>query len=174
VSDLKAAALIRDIPDFPKPGILFRDITPLLGDPEALAEVVDALAEQAKVFRPDLIIGIESRGFLFGTPLALKLGVGFAPIRKLGKLPHERITEEYALEYGANTVEMHRDAVRPGQRVVIVDDLLATGGTAAAAARLIERLGGVVAGCCFVIELALLKGRDALPGHNVSALIAYP
>ena len=173
MSSLKAVSLIRDIPDFPQPGILFRDITPVLADHAAFSEVVGALVEAAKRFRPDLIVGIESRGFLFGTPMALALGVGFAPVRKLGKLPYDRITEEYALEYCTNRVEMHRDAVRPGQRVVIVDDLLATGGTAAAAARLVERLGGIVAGCCFVIELTFLKGRDALPGHNVSALIAY-
>lgn len=174
MSDLKAAALIRDIPDFPQPGIVFRDITPLLGDHAALAEVVDALAEQARRLAPDLIVGIESRGFLFGTPLALQLGVGFAPIRKLGKLPHVRVTEEYALEYGTNTVEIHHDAVHPGQRVVIVDDVLATGGTAAAAIRLVERLGGIVAGCCFVIELGFLRGRDALPGQDVSSLLVYP
>jgi adenine phosphoribosyltransferase len=172
VSALKAATLIRDIPDFPKPGILFKDITPILGDADAFAEAVDALTDRARRFAPDLVVGIESRGFLFGTPMALALGVGFAPVRKLGKLPYETIAEEYALEYGTNTVEMHRDAVRPGQRVVIVDDLLATGGTAAAAAALVERLGGTVAGYTFLVELGFLRGRDRLPGREIAALMA--
>ena len=173
MTDLKAVALIRDIPDFPKPGILFRDITPILADHEAFAEITDALCAEAKKFQPDLIVGIESRGFLFGTPMALQLGVGFSPVRKLGKLPYETVTEEYALEYGTNTVEMHTDAVKPGQRVVIVDDLLATGGTARASAALVERQGGIVAGYCFAIELTFLNGRDALPGRNIAALISY-
>ena len=173
MSALKAAALIRDIPDFPKPGILFKDITPILGDADAFAEAVDALTDRARRFAPDLVVGIESRGFLFGTPMALALGVGFAPVRKLGKLPYETIAEEYALEYGTNTVEMHRDAVRPGQRVVIVDDLLATGGTAAAAAALVERLGGTVAGYTFLVELGFLRGRDRLPGREIATLMPY-
>ncbi len=173
VPPLKAAPLIRDIPDFPQPGIVFKDITPVLSDHAAFSEVVDKMSEAARAFRPDLIVGIESRGFLFGTPLALALGVGFAPVRKLGKLPYETINEEYALEYGTNTVEAHTDAVKPGQRVVIVDDLLATGGTARAAAALVERLGGIVAGYCFVVELGFLNGRAQIPGHPIAALIAY-
>jgi len=172
-SPLKAAALIRDVPDFPQPGILFKDITPILSDHAAFSEVVDKMTEQARAFRPDVIVGIESRGFLFGTPLALNLGVGFAPVRKLGKLPYQTINEEYALEYGTNTVEAHTDAVKPGQRVVIVDDLLATGGTARAAAALIERLGGVVAGYCFLVELTFLNGRAQLPGRDIAVLIAF-
>jgi adenine phosphoribosyltransferase len=172
-SPLKAIALIRDIPDFPQPGIVFKDITPVLSDHAAFSEVVDRMTEHARAFQPDLIVGIESRGFLFGTPLALALGVGFAPIRKLGKLPYETINEEYALEYGTNTVEAHTDAVKPGQRVVIVDDLLATGGTAGAAAALVERLGGIVVGYCFVVELTFLNGRARLPGRPIAALIAY-
>lgn len=173
MNPLKAAALIRDIPDFPQPGILFRDITPVLADPEAFGEVVARMAANVQALRPDRIVGIESRGFLLGTPIALQLGVGFAPVRKVGKLPHTCITEQYELEYGTSAVEMHSDAVEPGQRVVIVDDLLATGGTARAAANLVERLGGVVAGCVFLIELSLLPGRAALSGRDVVALIAY-
>ncbi len=174
MSNLKAASLIRDIPDFPQPGILFRDITPVLADYEALSEVINALRGQARRFAPDLVVGIESRGFVFGVPIALGLGLGFAPVRKLGKLPYGRVKAEYALEYGTNAVEMHTDAVKPGQRVVIVDDLLATGGTAAAAASLVGQLGGVVAGYCFLIELASLNGRAKLPGHDISVLISYP
>jgi adenine phosphoribosyltransferase len=136
---LRALALIRDIPDFPKPGILFKDITPVLTDPEALAELIDVQAAQAASFGAELIVGIESRGFLFGVPIAYKLGLGFTPVRKVGKLPHTTISQEYALEYGTNIVEMHVDSVQPGQRVVIVDDLLATGGTAEAAAALVEQ-----------------------------------
>jgi len=170
---LKALALIRDVPDFPKPGILFKDITPVLADHAAFSEIIDAFIEHIQPMKPDLIVGVESRGFLFGTPLALRLGVGFAPVRKLGKLPYDRITEEYALEYGTNTVEMHKDAVLPGQRVVIVDDLLATGGTARAAATLVGRLGGTVTGLTFLIELTFLSGRDVLAGYDVATLIAY-
>ncbi len=170
---LQAASLIRDIPDFPQPGIIFKDITPLLSHPDALREVVDALADEVANLAPDLVIGIESRGFLFGVPVAYKLGLGFSPVRKLGKLPYETIREDYALEYGVNTVEAHLDAVLPGQRVVIVDDLLATGGTALATARLVERLGGVVAGYCFVIELAFLNGRARLDDKPVVALMTY-
>jgi adenine phosphoribosyltransferase len=173
VRNLKAVSLIRDIPDFPQPGILFRDITPVLADYEAFSEVVDAMTAAAKALNPDLVVGIESRGFVFGAPIALRLGLGLAPVRKVGKLPHTRVKAEYALEYGTNTVEMHTDAVKPGQRVVIVDDLLATGGTAAAAASLVEQLGGVVAGYCFLIELTLLNGRDKLPGRHVNVLISY-
>jgi adenine phosphoribosyltransferase len=166
-------ALIRDVPDFPMPGILFRDVTPLLRDPGGLRQVVDALAARYRGQEIDVVAGIESRGFLFGAPLALALGVGFVPIRKLGKLPADRIIREYALEYGTNALEMHRDAVRPGERVLLIDDLLATGGTARAASELIEELGGRVAEVAFLIELAFLNGRAALDGRPVHALIAY-
>ncbi len=170
---LKAVSLIRDVPDFPNPGILFKDITPVLADAEALREVVDALSAAAAALQPDLIVGIESRGFLFGAPMAVQMGLGFSPVRKKGKLPYETITQEYALEYGTNVVEAHVDAVQPGQRVVIVDDLLATGGTAVAAANLVEKLGGVVAGYCFLVELEFLKGRERLAGRDITALIRY-
>ena len=168
-----AASLIRDIPDFPKSGILFNDITPVLGDAAAFQEVIDRFVAQAQGLSPDLIVGVESRGFLFGTPIALALGIGFVPIRKVGKLPAETIQEEYALEYGTAAVEVHRDAIRPGQRVLIVDDLLATGGTAAAAAKLVEKLGGKVAGFDFLIELEFLAGRQALSGYDVHSLLTY-
>ncbi len=173
MSDLRAAHLIRDVPDFPKPGILFKDITPILADPVAMHEVMDRFAEYARKRRPDVIVGIESRGFVLGMPLALALNVGFIPVRKLGKLPYKKISEEYALEYGTNTVEVHDDAVKPGQKVLVVDDLLATGGTAAAAARLVERLGGTVCGFSFLIELAFLNGRDALKGYDIQTLISF-
>ena len=170
---LLAESLIRDIPDFPTPGILFKDITPALADAAALRQVIDRMAELTRACRPDLIVGIESRGFIFGVPIALQLGLGFAPIRKLGKLPHKTVREEYALEYGSNSVELHTDAVTPGQRVVIVDDLLATGGTAQAAARLVQKLGGEVCGFTFLVELGFLPGRSLLTGYRVDALINY-
>ena len=170
---LRALALIRDIPDFPKPGILFKDITPVLADGEALAELIEVQASQAQAFGAERIVGIESRGFLFGVPIAYKLGLGFTPVRKVGKLPHTTIQQEYALEYGTNTVEMHIDSVQPGQRVVIVDDLLATGGTAEAAGALVEQLGGIVVGYCFLIELGFLNGRDRLKGRNIASLVTY-
>lgn len=173
MSELLAEKLIRDVPDFPRPGILFKDITPVLADPQAVREVIDRMVAYAHECRPDVVIGIESRGFVLGMPVAMALEVGFVPVRKLGKLPHRTIHEEYALEYGTNTVEMHADAIRPGQRVLIVDDLLATGGTAAAAARLVERLGGTVGGLCFLIELAFLHGRKALTGYDVYSLILF-
>ena len=151
--EISAAKYIRDVPDFPKPGILFKDITPVLENPEALQQAVDLLAEDARAKGAEVIVGIESRGFIFGIPVALDLKVPFAMARKLGKLPYNKISEEYALEYGTNTVEMHEDAIRAGQKAYIVDDLLATGGTAAAAARLVERLGGEVCGFGCLIEL---------------------
>lgn len=166
-------SLIRDVPDFPLPGILFRDVTPLLRDPRGLAQVVDALADRYRGQGIDVVAGIESRGFMFGAPLAVALGTGFVPIRKLGKLPAEKITREYALEYGTNSLEIHRDAVRPGERVLLVDDLLATGGTARAAASLVEELGGEVVETAFVIELAFLNGRAVLDGRPVHALLEY-
>jgi len=173
MADILAAQYIRDVPDFPKEGILFKDIAPVLQHPAALQEVVDLLAEDARAKGAEGIVGIESRGFVFGVPIALQLGLPFSMARKLGKLPYDRISEEYALEYGTNTVEMHTDAVSPGQRAYVVDDLLATGGTAAAAARLIERLNGNVCGFGFMVELAFLNGRRLLAGYEVKALIEF-
>lgn len=165
--------LIRAVPDFPLEGILFRDVTPLLGDAAALREVTAHLADRYRDAGIDAVAGIESRGFIFGAPVAIELGVGFVPIRKLGKLPAEKIHREYALEYGTNTLEMHVDAVRPGQRVLLIDDLLATGGTARASAALIEAVGGEVAGVAFVIELTFLPGREALADYDVYSILAY-
>ena len=173
MADLLAKALVRDVPDFPKPGILFKDITPVLESPAALREVVAKMAEDARKAGADVIVGIESRGFLFGVPVALELDLPFALARKLGKLPAEKIREEYDLEYGTNTIEMHADAIRPGQRAYLVDDLLATGGTAAAAARLVKRLGGEVVGYGFLIELGFLDGRKSLSDAPVAALLEY-
>jgi adenine phosphoribosyltransferase len=170
---LRAESLIRDVPDFPKPGILFKDITPVVQDYEALKEVTERLAEWARAKKIDAIVGIEARGFIFGVPVAMALGVGFVPLRKLGKLPANTIAEEYALEYGTNTVEIHSDSLHPGQRVVIIDDLLATGGTAAAAARLVERLGAEVVGFGFLVELAFLDGRKTLNPYEIQALLRY-
>ncbi len=164
---------IRDVPDFPQPGILFRDITPLLGDPDAFAASVSMLAGEVVSYEIDRIAGVESRGFIFGTPLALNLGVGFVPIRKPGKLPAASIREEYTLEYGTNAIEMHEDAVRPGENILLVDDLLATGGTAAASCRLIERAGANVVACAFVVELEFLDGRKQLDGYDVVSLVSY-
>ena len=166
-------ALIRDVPDFPAPGILFRDVTPLLRDPRGLAQVVDALAERYRGAEVAAVAGIESRGFLFGAPLAVALGVGFVPIRKAGKLPARTLRRDYALEYGTATLEVHADALSPGERIVLVDDLLATGGTARAAAGLVRELGAEVAEIAFVVELAFLDGRAALEGHDVHSLITY-
>jgi len=165
-------SLVRDIPDFPQPGILFRDVTPLLRDSAALRQVTMAFAERFRG-RVDAVAGIESRGFIFGAPLAMELGVGFVPIRKIGKLPAAKRTREYALEYGTATLEIHDDAVAPGERVLLLDDLLATGGTAHAAASLVEAVGGTVEAVAFVIELLFLDGRRALEGHEVHALLAY-
>ena len=170
---LLAEGLIRDVPDFPKPGILFKDITPVVQNHAALKQVVTQLVDWARDKKVDAVLGIEARGFIFAAPVALELGVGFVPLRKLGKLPYDRVTEEYELEYGTNTVELHSDSIKPGQRIVIIDDVLATGGTASAAARLVERLGGVVAGFGFVLELSFLDGRKTLGQHAVRALIHY-
>ncbi len=164
---------IASIPDYPTKGILFRDVTPLVDDGEAFKEAVRQLAEYAKSVGADLIAGPESRGFIFGCPTAYELGIGFVPVRKPGKLPRETISASYSLEYGTNELFMHKDAVKPGQRVVIVDDLLATGGTAKATAEMVKKLGGVVAGCAFVIELDGLPGRVTLEqeGYDVKALM---
>ncbi len=164
---------IRDVPDFPKPGILFRDITPMLRDPAAFREAEDRLVAAFTGAGVQVVAGIESRGFIFGIAVARRLGVGFVPVRKEGKLPFDRLSETYALEYGEGVLELHRDAVRAGERVLVVDDLLATGGTAAAAARLIERLGAEVAGLAFVVELSFLGGRKLLEGRRIAALIDY-
>jgi adenine phosphoribosyltransferase len=170
--DLKA--LIRDIPDFPKPGILFRDITTLLRDPDGLRYTIDSLAEQCTDLAIDYIVGTESRGFIFGTPLAYKLGVGFVPVRKAGKLPAAVHSVEYELEYGTDKLEMHQDALLPvGSNVLIVDDLIATGGTAVATAKLVEQAGAKVAGFAFIIELTFLPGRKNLPDVPVITLVKY-
>lgn len=164
---------IRDVPDFPKPGIVFKDITPLLGDATALACAVDLMHERIRDLKIDRVVGIESRGFLFGVPLALQLGLGFTPIRKPNKLPHKTLAVEYELEYGSDRLEIHADGVRPGARVLLVDDLLATGGTMAAACKLVENLDATVASCSFLIELEFLKGRAKLPGQRLDVLVAY-
>lgn len=167
------ADLIRDIPDFPKQGIVFKDITTLLADAGAFRQAIDELEERCRPYGATKVVGIESRGFIFAAPLADRLGAGFVPARKLGRLPANTVRAEYALEYGTNTVEMHQDAIRSGERVLIVDDLLATGGTCRASIELVEQLGGVVAGCAFLAELTFLDGRAALPGYEVQALISY-
>lgn len=164
---------IRDIPDYPQPGILFRDITPLLQDTQALRFAIDKLTERYRGAGIDAVVGIESRGFIFGTPLAYLLGVGFVPVRKKGKLPADTISIQYDLEYGTNVLEIHTDGLRPGQRVLIVDDLLATGGTTEGTVRLVESLGARVVSLAFLIELEALKGRSRLPGQDVFALLSY-
>jgi len=172
-SAARLAGFIRDVPDFPKKGILFKDITPLLADPVALSEAIEALAARPVSAAPSLVVGIESRGFIFGSAVAARLGAGFVPVRKPGKLPAKTASETYALEYGTDTLEIHADAVSPGDRILIVDDLLATGGTASAAARLVRRLGGEIVGVCFLIELEFLGGRARLEGFPVSSIIRY-
>lgn len=163
---------IRDVPDFPKPGILFKDVTPLLRAPAAMRYALDLLTAQAATLQPDFVVGIESRGFIFGASVADRLGVGFLPARKPGKLPYRCVREEYTLEYGANVLEMHDDRL-DGKRVLIIDDLLATGGTARCAAQLCQRLGAKVAGYAFVIELLALRGREFLGDHLVTSLLQY-
>lgn len=166
-------ALIRPISDFPQPGILFRDITPLLFDAAARATAIEAMAEEARGLHADVVAGIESRGFIFGLPVAERLGLPFVPMRKPGKLPDAVASTDYKLEYGTATLEMHRSPSVTGRRVAVVDDLLATGGTAAAAARLVEEVGGTVAGFVFLIELSALAGRAQLDGHAVRAVLRY-
>lgn len=165
--------LIREVPDFPKPGVLFYDITTLLKDPQGFRTLIDALYDHYHRRPVDAVAGIEARGFIFGPALAYRLGAGFVPIRKPNKLPAEKARETYQLEYGEDALEIHKDAVRKGQRVLICDDLLATGGTAAAAARLVQKLGGDVIGCGFAIELTFLKGREKLKGLDVFSLLQY-
>ena len=162
---------IRDVPDFPKPGVLFKDITPVLQDPQTLEIACRLLAEPFQGRDVSLVVGVESRGFIFGPPVALALGVGFSIARKSGKLPWETVKESYALEYGVETIEMHRDAVAPEQRVLLIDDLIATGGTAAATAALVRRMGGSVVGCSVLIELSFLEGRKRLAGHDIHAVL---
>ena len=167
------AARIRTIPDFPKPGIVFRDVTTLLRDPEGYAAAIDSMSAPIRAWKPDVIVGIESRGFIFGAPIARDLGIGFVPVRKLGKLPADTISVEYDLEYGKNVLEIHRDALKAGERVVIVDDVLATGGTVAGTVRLVEQLGARVVGISFLAELPALGGRARLPDGIVSAIIPF-
>jgi adenine phosphoribosyltransferase len=166
-------ARIREIPDFPKPGILFYDITTLLKDGAAFRESIDLMLEPYRGEKIDIVVGMESRGFIFSAPMAYKLNAGPVPVRKLGKLPAETITVEYALEYGSNTLEIHRDAIQAGQKVLIVDDLLATGGTVQGTIELIERLKGDVVGLAFLVELDFLKGRDRLNGRRVTSVVKY-
>ena len=165
--------LIREVPDFPKEGINFYDITTLLKDPEGLEGTIDALTEQCRGMDVDTVIGVESRGFIFATPVAYQLGCGFIPVRKPKKLPAEKVSISYDLEYGQDTLEMHKDAVGEGHRVLIVDDLLATGGTARAVVDLVEGLGGKVEGLLFVVELNFLKGREKFDGYNIKSLMRY-
>ena len=169
--DLRAK--IREIPDFPKPGILFYDITTLLKDAAAYRESIDLMLEPYRGEQIDLVVGMESRGFIFSAPMAYQLDAGLIPVRKLGKLPAETITVEYALEYGSNTLEIHRDAISAGDKVLIVDDLLATGGTVKGTIELVERLKGEVVGMAFLVELEFLKGRDRLEGRRVTSVIQY-
>ncbi|MCD7892185.1 MAG: adenine phosphoribosyltransferase [Erysipelotrichaceae bacterium] len=164
---------IADIPDFPSEGVLFRDVTPLLADKDAYKESIRLLADFAKDKNVDVVAGPEARGFLFGCPVAVELGCGFVPIRKPGKLPREVVSKEYSLEYGTNEIQMHSDSIKPGQNVLIVDDLLATGGTVEAAVSLIEQMGGNVVGIAFLIELEALKGIDLLKGYDVYSVLKY-
>jgi len=169
--DLRAK--IREIPDFPKPGILFYDITTLLKDAAAYRESIDLMVEPYAGERIDAVVGMESRGFIFSGPIAYKLDAGFIPVRKLGKLPAETMSVEYALEYGSNTLQIHKDAIKPGQRILIVDDLLATGGTVRGTIELVERLKGQIVGLAFLVELKALRGRDRLSGYKTTSVIQY-
>lgn len=169
----KIKAAIRDVPDFPKPGIIFKDITPLLGDARLFSSTLDILAERARSYDADVIVGIESRGFIFGAALADRLNIGFVPVRKPGKLPYKTFSEEYALEYGTDSLEMHVDALKEHNKAIIVDDLLATGGTALATARLVEKCGGTVQALFFVIELEFLHGIKKLSNYTTLSLIKY-
>lgn len=172
-SEQRLKRLIRDIPDFPKPGIMFRDITPLLADASGLALSVELLANPFRGKRIDLVVGAESRGFIFGTAVACCLSAGFVIVRKPGKLPHQRISQSYELEYGTDSLEMHADAIVKGQRVLVVDDLLATGGTMRACCQMVQKLGGELAGIAVLIELASLKGRDRLAPTSVHSVLRY-
>ncbi len=169
----KIEEYVRSIPDFPEPGIIFRDVTSILQDAEGLKLAIDLMQEKLAGLDFDVVAGAESRGFIFGVPIAYNLHKPFVPIRKKGKLPCETVSREYALEYGTATIEMHKDAIRPGQKVVVIDDLIATGGTIEAAAKLIEELGGEVVKIVFLMELAGLKGREKLAGYDVESVICY-
>ena len=171
--DRRTRAAIRDVPDFPQPGIMFKDITPVLADSELFHALIAHFAAVHREQDIELVVGIESRGFIVGAPLALALGAGFVPIRKPGKLPYRSVRIDYALEYGKDALEAHEDAIAPGQRVLVVDDVLATGGTATAAIRLVQQLGGEVAAASFLIELGFLEGRAKLPNVPVHALVQY-
>jgi adenine phosphoribosyltransferase len=166
-------AHVRDIPDYPRPGVVFKDITPVLAAPDAFAAVVDAVAAPFADRRIDKVVGIEARGFVFAAPVAYRHAAGFVPVRKAGKLPWQIEREEYALEYGTDLLEIHRDAILPGEQVLIVDDVLATGGTAEASVRLVERLGGEIVGLAFFIELAFLHGRARLADREMHAVVEY-
>ncbi|HEX3300642.1 MAG TPA: adenine phosphoribosyltransferase [Actinomycetota bacterium] len=166
-------ALIRDVPDFPEPGIVFKDITPVLADPIAFSTIIDLIVVHFGRGNVDKVVGIEARGFILGAPVAYHFGAGVIPVRKKGKLPHETLEESYALEYGTASLEIHTDAVQAGERVLVVDDVLATGGTAKAAASLVERIGGKVCGIATLIELEFLHGRDKLQGYDLFTLIQY-
>lgn len=165
---------VRNIPDFPEEGIIFRDITTVIQDPDGLHLAIDGMLKELEGVDFDVVVGTESRGFVFGTPVAYETGKGFVMVRKKGKLPCETISEEYDLEYGSAEVEMHKDSIKPGQKVVLIDDLIATGGTMEASIRMIESLGGEVVKIIFLIELAGLKGRERLAGYDVASLICYP
>src|SRR5215471_16379557 len=167
---LELGPLIRDVPDFPKKGILFKDITTLLKEPAAFKQAIDDLTARVRQYEPEIVIGMESRGFIFAAPIAYQLDAGFVPVRKLGKLPGEVISTEYELEYGTNTLELHSDAISPGDRVLIVDDLLATGGTVSATIELVERLKGKVVAVAFLVELEALNGRERLEAYDVLSL----
>jgi adenine phosphoribosyltransferase len=166
-------AKIREVPDFPKPGILFYDITTLLREPESFRESIQLMLEPFKAESVDIVVGMESRGFIFSAPMAYEMQAGLVPVRKLGKLPAETLSAEYALEYGSNTLEIHRDAIQPGQKVLIVDDLLATGGTVAGTIDLVERLKGEIVGLAFLVELEFLHGRERLGDRRVTSVIRY-
>jgi adenine phosphoribosyltransferase len=169
----RLAALVRDIPDFPRPGITFKDLTPLLADPHAFRAAVDGIADRFSEAGVSRVLGVEARGFILAAPIAYRFGAGFTPVRKAGKLPWKVEAEEYELEYGTDLLEIHKDAIEPGERILVIDDVLATGGTAAATVRLVERLGGEVVGLGFVLELAFLDGRSRLPGRDVVSLVTF-
>jgi adenine phosphoribosyltransferase len=173
MSDIDLKDYIRDVPDFPEQGILFRDVTPLLKSPAAFRATITQLCAYIRSREPDVIVGVESRGFIFGTPIAAELGLPFVPVRKPGKLPAARMSVEYSLEYGTGHLDIHADAIERGQRVVVVDDLLATGGTALGAAKLVEMISGRVVGMAFVVELAALPGRERLEDYDVFAAVVY-
>jgi len=171
VDDLKK--LVRDVPDFPKKGIIFKDITPLLQNPEGLREAVETISNHYKNKKIDIVVGAEARGFILAPTIAFNIGAGFVPVRKSGKLPYEKISMSYALEYGTDTLEIHKDGIKKGQQVLMVDDLLATGGTMTACCKLVESLGGKIIGCAFLIDLTFLNGKKALNKYDVFSLIKY-